>query len=71
MDIGGQVHRYECTECETVRLLSVQKDAVECKGCEAPMEYNDGQVVEDPASAMHEVEGDVRETKGEEDLRYR
>lgn len=70
-DIGGQVYRYECPECEAVRLLAVQTDSAECKECSATMEYNHGRVVENPASAMHEVEGDVRETKGEEDLRYR
>lgn len=70
-DIGGQVHRYECTECDAIRLLSFQKESVECKECSAMMEHNQGQVVENPASAMHQIEEDGRETKGEEDLRYR
>lgn len=70
-DIGGQVHRYECTECDAVRLLSFQKESVECKECSAMMEHNQGQVVENPASAMHQIEEEGRETKGEEDLRYR
>lgn len=70
-DIGGQVQRYECPECDAVRLLATEPSEVECKECSATMEYSQGQVVENPASIMHEVENDVREVKGEEDLRYR
>lgn len=70
-DIGGEVHRYECPECGAVRLLAVGQDDVECKECGAAMEYEGGKVMQNPASAMHEIDGDVREQKGEEDLRYR
>lgn len=70
-DIGGQVHRYECPECGSVRLLSTTSESVECNECSTIMEYNHGKVIEDPASAMHEIEDDVREVKDEEDLRYR
>lgn len=70
-DIGGQVHRYECTECDAIRLLAFQQESVECKECGGTMRHNHGQVIEDPASAMHQVEDDERETKGQEDLRYR
>lgn len=70
-DIGGQVHRYECPECGSVRLLSEQRESPECKECSAAMEYNHGKVIENPASAMNEVQDDTREVKGEEDLRYR
>lgn len=70
-DLGGQVQRYECPECGTVRLLSNRTTDVECNECSATMEYTQGKVVENPASAMHMIEDDVREVKGEEDLSYR
>lgn len=70
-DIGGPVQRYECPECGAVRLLADTRAEVECKECGAEMEFNYGKVVENPASAMHEVSDDVREVKGDEDLYYR
>lgn len=70
-DIGGQVQRYECPECEAIRLLAKRQEEVECEECGATMEYSHGRVMENPASAMHVIEDDVREVKGEEDLRYR
>lgn len=70
-DIGGEVNRYECPECGSIRLLSGSHDPVECKECSATMEFSRGKVIQNPAAAMHAIEGDVRETKGEEDLRYR
>lgn len=70
-DIGGEVRRYECPECGSIRLLGGSEEPVECKECSAAMEFSGGKVIQNPASVMHEIEGDVRETKGEEDLRYR
>lgn len=70
-DIGGQVKRYECPECGSVRLLSEREADVVCNECSATMEYTAERAVENPASAMHMIDDDVREVKGEEDLRYR
>lgn len=70
-DIGGQVQRYECPECGELRLLAITKAEVECKECGTEMEFQYGKVIENPASAMHEVSDDVREVKGDEDLFYR
>lgn len=70
-DIGGEVKRYECPECGAVRLLAVTSDDIECKECGSTMEFTQGKVMENPASAMSAVSEDVREEKSEEDLRYR
>lgn len=70
-DIGGEVKRYECPECGAVRLLAGTTGEVECKECGATMEFSQGKVMENPASAMSAVSEDVREEKSEEDLRYR
>lgn len=70
-DIGGEVKRYECPECGAIRLLAGTQGEVECKECSATMEFTRGKVMENPASAMSAVANDQRETKSEEDLRYR
>lgn len=70
-DIGGQVQRYQCPECDEIRLLAKTKAEVECKECGAEMEFQHGKILENPASAMSEVSDDVREVKGDEDLFYR
>lgn len=70
-DIGGEVKRYECPECDAVRLLAGTRSEVECEECSATMEFTQGKVMENPASAMSAVSNDNRETKSEEDLRYR
>jgi len=70
-DIGGEVKRFECPECGAVRLLAGTPGDVECEECSATMEFTRGKVMENPASAMSAVSEDHRETKSEEDLRYR
>ena len=70
-DIGGQVQRYECPDCGAIRLFASTEESVECKECGAEMDYAHGRVLENPASAMHAVDNDVREVKGDEDLFYR
>ncbi|MFB6303072.1 MAG: hypothetical protein ABEH78_09460 [Haloferacaceae archaeon] len=70
-DIGGEVKRYECPECGEFRLLAGTPSEVECEECSTTMEFSRGKVMENPASAMSAVSDDNRETKSEEDLRYR